>query len=284
MSESGPRVGLLSIATGAPPHQLTQSEARAFAKEFFAADFTDPGQFEALLEAFSNAGVERRRLAVPVDWLLALLGGSAAQRQSGVGARLGARLLRRVRRVSVVRMASEILVALASAIVLQRALELRLARRNERWARAQGAKEHGRRHYPLFFLLHGGWLVGWLVESYVRGVRLGEAWGLWLTLFSLASVLRYWAIATLGRRWNTRILVLEGHAPIRQGPYRYVAHPNYMAVALELFALPMMFGAWWTAGVASVLNLALLVGVRIPVEERALREAAPDVGPPPARS
>lgn len=176
--------------------------------------------------------------------------------------------------------ANEILAVLASTIVLQRLLELRLARRNERWARKRGAKEHGRRHYPLFFLLHGGWLLGWVVESHWRGVRLAEAWGLWLALFLLASALRYWAITTLGRRWNTRILVLEGSTPITQGPYRFVAHPNYIAVGLELLAVPMMFGAWWTASVASVLNLALLLGVRIPVEERALREGSLNLGPP----
>lgn len=170
--------------------------------------------------------------------------------------------------------ANELLVALASLVVLQRAAELRLARRNERWARSRGAREYGRRHYPLFFLLHGAWFVGWIAESLGRGVRLAEAWGLWLALFLLAGALRYWAIATLGQRWNTRILVLDGAPPITSGPYRFVPHPNYIAVATELLALPLVFGAWWTAGVASVLNVALLAGVRIPLEERALRAAA----------
>jgi methyltransferase len=168
--------------------------------------------------------------------------------------------------------ASLALLAVAAVIVVQRVAELRLARRNERWARSRGAVEHGAAHYPAFFVLHTGWLVGWMSEGWLRGPALDPAWPLWLLLFACAEGLRYWAIASLGKRWNTRILVLPGEPLVGRGPYRYARHPNYIAVALELASVPLMFGAWITAAVASVLNVVLLAGVRIPAEDRALRE------------
>jgi methyltransferase len=166
------------------------------------------------------------------------------------------------------------LVALATFVVVQRTAELRLARANEDWAQRRGATEFGREHYPLFFLLHGAWFVGWIAESLWRGPVLSRAFWLWLTLFVVAGALRYWAIATLGRRWNTRILVFAGVPPVRRGPYRWLAHPNYWAVALELLALPLVFGATYTALIASALNAALLLRIRIPTEEQALTLAA----------
>lgn len=181
--------------------------------------------------------------------------------------------------------------ALLAVVVVQRLTELRLAKRNEAWARSQGALEEGARHYPLFFVLHTGWLVAWPLEAWLTGSgpELSSAWPLWAACFVLAEILRYWAIGSLGRRWNTRILVLPGEPLVERGPYRLVPHPNYVAVALELFAVPAIVGAWWTAGVATVLNAALLLGVRIPAENRALRRASaanwrpgdPAIMPPP---
>lgn len=169
--------------------------------------------------------------------------------------------------------AASLLLGLVLVVVVQRLLELCLARSNERWARARGAREVGRRHYPAFFVLHGAWLVGWVVESVWGGVALASLWFVWLGVFAGAELLRSGAIRSLGRRWNTRILVFDGVAPVARGPYRILAHPNYVAVALELVALPLVFGAVVTAAVASVLNTALLLGVRIPAEQRALELA-----------
>ncbi len=163
------------------------------------------------------------------------------------------------------------LAMVATVIVVQRIAELRLALRNERWARARGAVEHGAGHYPAFFVLHSGWLVGWIAEAWFRGPVLDPMWFVWLIVFAGAEGLRYWAIVTLGTRWNTRILVVPGEPLVRRGPYRYVRHPNYIAVAAELASVPMLFGAWVTAVVATALNAALLLGVRIPAEDRALR-------------
>ncbi len=157
-------------------------------------------------------------------------------------------------------------------IVVQRMAELRIAKRNEAWAREQGAVEQGAGHYPLFFVLHTGWLLAWPLEAWSYGPTLMEGWWLALAAFAVAQVLRYWAITSLGPRWNTRILVLPSAPRIRTGPYRFIPHPNYVAVIIELAAAPLVFGAWWTAGIVGVLNLALLLGIRIPAEVRALDE------------
>lgn len=154
-------------------------------------------------------------------------------------------------------------------VVVQRILELRLAQANLRWALSQGAREYGREHYPLFFLLHLGWMLGWLLEGLARQ-QLSPIWWLWLAVFVLAQGLRYWAIQSLGRYWNTRIIIVPGAKKIAGGPYRYLRHPNYLAVALELLSLPLIFNAWITALAATLLNAWLLLTVRIPAEEKAL--------------
>lgn len=163
-------------------------------------------------------------------------------------------------------------VALA-AVALQRLLELRLAQANLRWALAQGGREFGREHYPLFFVLHSGWMLGWLIEGLARN-QLSPIWGFWLAVFLMAQGLRYWAIRSLGKYWNTRIIIVPGGKKVATGPYRYFPHPNYLAVALELLSLPLIFNAWITALVASFLNALLLLFIRIPAEERALSEMA----------
>jgi methyltransferase len=90
-----------------------------------------------------------------------------------------------------------------------------------------------------------------------------------LALVLAAQVLRWWCIGTLGNQWNTRVIVVPGLPLVTTGPYRRLRHPNYVAVAVEVFALPMVHTAWLTAVVFSLANLALMA-VRIPVEERAL--------------
>lgn len=175
--------------------------------------------------------------------------------------------------------ASFLLWSVLGVVMVQRLTELRRARRNATWAQTRGAIEHGARHYPAFFVLHVGWIAGWIAEAWLRGPSLSPEWMAWGAVFLTAQLLRYWAIFTLGPRWNTRILVLPGLEPIARGPYRWLRHPNYVAVALELCAVPMVFGAWITALVASGLNAALLLAVRIPAEERALAEASPTADP-----
>jgi methyltransferase len=166
------------------------------------------------------------------------------------------------------------LVGLFVAIAVQRVSELRLAKRNLAWAQERGGRLIAEPHYWMFFVLHTGWLLAWPCEAWLRGPELTSWWTAWLGGFVLAEALRYWAIASLGKRWNTKIVVLDGEPLIRRGPYRFLAHPNYLAVALELVCVPMIFDAWLTALICSVLNAALLLGLRIPAEVRAVREAS----------
>jgi methyltransferase len=166
------------------------------------------------------------------------------------------------------------LLALAvGLVVLQRLLELLLSRRNERLLRARGAVERGQGHYPLIVAMHSLWLLSTLVEGTLRGPALPALWPIPLALFLLVQPLRYWAIFSLGEHWNTRILVVPGAQLVRRGPYRYLRHPNYVVVTVEILTLPLIFGAWITALVFSILN-AVLLSVRIKEENRALAELA----------
>jgi methyltransferase len=158
-------------------------------------------------------------------------------------------------------------------VSIQRLLELALSRRNERLLRARGAVERGRGHYPLMVVLHVLWLLSTLVEGLLRGPSLPAWWPVPLALFLLVQPLRYWAILSLGDHWNTRVLVVPGAKLVARGPYRYLRHPNYVVVAVEIATLPLIFGAWATALVFSALNATLLF-VRIRVENRALAELA----------
>ena len=158
-----------------------------------------------------------------------------------------------------------------SVVALQRLLELVLARANERKARALGAVERGQGHYPFVVALHILWLVSTLVEGLLRGPDFPAYWLVPLALFLLVQPLRYWAILSLGENWNTRILVVPGANLVRRGPYRYLSHPNYVVVVVEILAFPLTFGAWITAPVFTVLNAAVL-SLRIREENRALAE------------
>lgn len=152
-------------------------------------------------------------------------------------------------------------------------MEFLLARRNERRARARGAVEKGKGHYPFIVGLHSLWLVSTLAEGLLRGPEIPAYWPLPLALFLVVQPLRYWAIFSLGESWNTKILVVPGARAVSRGPYRYLSHPNYVVVVVEILAFPLVFGAWITALVFTVLNAAVL-RVRIGEENRALEELA----------
>jgi methyltransferase len=167
--------------------------------------------------------------------------------------------------------ASLLLVLAVAFVAAQRLFELVLARRNERRTRARGAVERGQRHYLSIVALHTLWLISTLVEGLLRGPEMPAFWPVPLALFLLVQPLRYWAIFSLGERWNTKILVLPGKQPVRRGPYRYLDHPNYVVVVVEILAFPLIFGAWITALAFTVLN-AVVLSVRIREENRALSE------------
>ena len=162
---------------------------------------------------------------------------------------------------------------LATVVIAQRLIELAIARRNERQARAAGAIELGREHYWLFFVLHPAWLVGWVFEGWGHPASWGALAG-----YAALQGFRAWILASLGSAWNTRILVIPGAPRIKRGPYRFLDHPNYVLVALELIVTPLVFDAWRTALFASIAN-AIVMAVRIPAEEKALREFLNTVSP-----
>ena len=159
-------------------------------------------------------------------------------------------------------------------VAFQRLTELRLSRRNERLARAAGAVEFGAGHYPVMVAIHTLFLVSCVAEVLLLDRPFApRAGGAMLLLLGLATALRYWAISSLGERWTTRVLVRPGAALVRTGPYRFLRHPNYLAVVLEIAALPLVHGAWLTAAVFSIANAALLT-VRIRTEAAALESHA----------
>lgn len=163
---------------------------------------------------------------------------------------------------------------LVALVALERVAELVLSRRHAAWALAQGGREAGRGHYPVMVVLHTALLVGCLLEPWALERPSSPALG-WpmLGLVALAQALRWWCVASLGRRWTTRVLVLPGRPRVTGGPYRWLRHPNYVAVVLEGLALPLVHSAWLTAAAFTALNAALLT-VRIRCEDAALAEAA----------
>lgn len=166
---------------------------------------------------------------------------------------------------------------LVAAVALVRLFELGVARRHTLWARAAGGVEHGRAHYPFMVALHVGLLVGAAVEPIVLSRPFAPGrFATGVAFLVAAGALRLWTIATLGRRWTTRVIVLPGAPLVEDGPFRYLRHPNYLAVVIEVAALPFAVGAYGTAVIAGLLNL-LLLAVRIRVEESALglRRATP---------
>src|SRR5437879_1626810 len=159
---------------------------------------------------------------------------------------------------------------LLGIIAVERLFELFIARRNAQRAFARGALEVGRAHYRTMVLFHALFLFGCAGEAIIlKRPFPGTAAYAALGAEMGAQILRYTAVRALGERWNTRIIVLPGAQPVVKGPYRFVRHPNYVAVAIEMAALPMVRGCWLTALSFSIGNLALMV-VRIPAEERAL--------------
>jgi methyltransferase len=161
---------------------------------------------------------------------------------------------------------------LVAAIAIQRLLEVGLSRRNQARLEARGGREHAAGQLRWMKLLHGGWLVAMLVEVWAFGRPLH--WGLAipaLLVLGAGQTLRYLAISALGQRWTVSIVTVPGERVVTGGVFRHIRHPNYLGVALEIAALPLIHGAWVTALVFSVAN-GLLLSARIRAEERALAQ------------
>ncbi|GAE27539.1 alkylpyrone O-methyltransferase [Halalkalibacter wakoensis JCM 9140] len=157
-------------------------------------------------------------------------------------------------------------------VIVQRLVEVKIANRNANWIKSQGGYEVGKEHYKYIVALHALFFVSLLIEVSV----IDRSFVLWsivpLIVFFLAQLGRIWALSSLGRFWNTRIMVLPGAKVVAKGPYRYLRHPNYAIVVTELACLPLIFQAYWTAIVFTIAN-AFILSVRIKVEEQALEHA-----------
>ena len=158
----------------------------------------------------------------------------------------------------------------------ERIVELFVSRRNAAWAFARGGVESGKRHFPFMVALHTGLLLGALAEVWFLGRPFIALLG-W-PMFGIAVLCqlgRIWIIRSLGHQWNTRVIVVPGMPLSRRGPYRWerFPHPNYVLVVIEGMAIPLVHTAWLTAAIFAVLNAVLLIGFRIPAEDRALQAA-----------
>lgn len=157
-------------------------------------------------------------------------------------------------------------------VIIQRLVEVFIAKRNEKRLLAQGAYEVGASHYPYMLTLHTSFFICLIGEVLFFERSFSSLLPLLLFLFLLVQGLRVWCLASLGQFWNTKIIILPGANVVKKGPYRFMRHPNYTIVCLEILLLPLMFQAYFTAIVFTLLNIAMLL-VRIPTEERALIEA-----------
>jgi methyltransferase len=164
-----------------------------------------------------------------------------------------------------------IFLILITILIFQRLLELIIARRNEKWMKGLGAIEFGKNHYQYIVIMHTLFFLVLPIEKISFSRELSPVWPLFGSVFIMAQLIRVWAISSLGRYWNTKIIVLPKVDVVRKGPYRFIKHPNYLVVSVELLVVPLLFDAYITACLFTILNVIML-SIRIPAEEKALRE------------
>jgi methyltransferase len=155
--------------------------------------------------------------------------------------------------------------------VAQRLAELRIAKRNTSMLLLRGGVEFGASQYWIVVLLHTLFFISLLVEFVLRGRSLPSYWWLLLSVFFLAQAGRVWVLRTMKDRWTTRVIAVPGEKLVREGPFLFLPHPNYMIVAVELLTLPLIFGLYTTAIVFTALNAVVLLAIRLPIERASLR-------------
>lgn len=159
-------------------------------------------------------------------------------------------------------------------VIVQRLIELVIASYNERWMKERGGIEVGRNHYKWFVILHTTFFMALFVEHQYKLTGNQEQtsfYTLFFIIFLVAQSGRIWCIFSLGKFWNTKIIVLPKVSMIKKGPYKYMKHPNYVIVFMELVCIPLTFGLYITAIIFPFLHLLLLT-IRLPIEEEALHE------------
>jgi methyltransferase len=161
-------------------------------------------------------------------------------------------------------------IVIIALVVAQRLMELVIAKDNEKWLREQGAVEYGKSHYKYIVTLHTLWFVSMIAEYALRSdITLDNVSVALIAAFIVLQALRVWVLSSLGKYWNTKILVVPNAQLVAKGPYKFIKHPNYIIVVLELLVLPLAFHLMITAALFSVLNAAVLY-VRIKEENKAL--------------
>ena len=150
-------------------------------------------------------------------------------------------------------------------LITQRLSELYIASRNQKWLLSQGAIEYGKNHYPYIVALHTLFIISIIVEYMLRGNTPINY--VFLVLFALLLLFKFWALSSLGKYWNTKILRVPGSGPVKKGPYKLFKHPNYFIVVCEIAIIPLVFNLYYTAIIFTVLN-AIMLSVRIKVENK----------------
>lgn len=156
-------------------------------------------------------------------------------------------------------------------VIVQRLSELFIAKKNEKILKSGGAVEYDKEGYRYIVAMHISFFICFTAEKIYFNRELNPFSNYLLAVFFLAQVLRYWAIISLGSFWNTRIIILKGAPLIKKGPYRFLNHPNYIAVITELAVIPLIFSCYFTALIFSALNVIILIR-RKSIEEKALKE------------
>lgn len=155
-------------------------------------------------------------------------------------------------------------------LIIERLIELRAANKNFKRLLERGGREFGAEHYPLIVTMHTAFFLCLVVEFILRDAPLSNYFMLPLLLLAIAQAMRFWTLRAMKDRWTTRVVVVPGEHLVNEGPFRFASHPNYTAVALELFSLPLIFGLYWTCVVFTILNAVILLFIRIPCERKAL--------------
>lgn len=156
-----------------------------------------------------------------------------------------------------------------SLVILQRIAELGIARKNEKWMKANGGFEVGGEHYKYIVMVHILFFISLIMEVSFLNKATSSLWIVFLLFFTLAQGLRVWSLLSLGKFWNTKIIIMPNVNIISSGPYKFIRHPNYLVVVIELLVVPLMFNAYFTAVIFTLLNMVVL-SIRIPIEEKAL--------------
>ncbi|HHW38580.1 MAG TPA: hypothetical protein GXX18_15310 [Bacillales bacterium] len=156
-----------------------------------------------------------------------------------------------------------------SLVILQRLAELGIARKNEKWMKANGGYEVGEDHYKYIVMVHILFFISLIMEVSFFNKATSSLWSVFLLFFTLAQGLRVWSLMSLGKFWNTKIIIMSNVNIISTGPYKFIRHPNYLVVVIELLVIPLLFNAFFTAIIFTLLNMVVL-SIRIPIEEEAL--------------